>query len=302
MTIENDLLQSSVSWRGHPHTYTQGALGDTGSKFRTAFERVTMQPDVQSQYTFEYFTGLLFNGNYADLESLTALIDSWLDTGPPVPDAGLHILKSFEIGSMLLASGGDISVNLPPGWYVHKPYGDSDFFHTNVRYQLPVFPRVLGDNYPLWMDTIQLRIAMWWMFRDGHTVTGLYSEVSFNPMIRDHIIGMNYRNNLTSLEVGEPITIGTDGKATILDLLDRSHNPLDTGVIEIWWPTEVALIQTGEGFTQQIVDALQGYVAGEVADNRQPPSIVSTASANNGYVFKNWAEGKYGSTVAQEVG
>lgn len=79
MDFADTLLLASTEWRGIPETFSEGALADVGGAFNTAFSEAPFATTGPGrQRAFEYFTGLLFNGDYSDLDGLTALVKSWL--------------------------------------------------------------------------------------------------------------------------------------------------------------------------------------------------------------------------------
>lgn len=81
MSLADQLLQASVSWRGIPPEFTAGSLAEIGERLTTAFEVAPFYSDLANrQYAFEYLTGLLFNGRYATLDALKDLVGAWLDT------------------------------------------------------------------------------------------------------------------------------------------------------------------------------------------------------------------------------
>lgn len=73
------LLHAAVSWRGKPPTYRNGDLGEVGDRFHAAIVSEPEATDGNSlSLTFEYFTGLVFNADYSELDGLRALVNSWL--------------------------------------------------------------------------------------------------------------------------------------------------------------------------------------------------------------------------------
>ncbi len=71
-----------------------------------------------------------------------------------------------------------------------------------------------------------------------------------------------------------------------------------------WSKGRVALMLLSEvlwTFTTEMYDRLQHYLLAESGESRTYPTVAETADADNGYVFDNWAAGKYGSAQAVEV-
>lgn len=72
-------------------------------------------------------------------------------------------------------------------------------------------------------------------------------------------------------------------------------------------PMKVDKVSVREGgllpvFRISIADAVDAYVESERAVERPYPDPTATAHADNGYVFSNWAQGKFGSPEVQTVG
>lgn len=301
MTIENDLLLASVSWRGRPTTYTPGALGDIGDRFRVAFDRFTIRPEISTQFTFEYFTGLLFNGDYSDLESLTALVASWLSEPPP---EALHVIQEIEAGVLRIVNGPDVSVRITPGWYRHRPWGRTmppDLVVSHITFDIPVYVTYPGLSHLDGQYLVTGRFGGDGYTTPGHPIPKPFGDFDIAYLVNHPSLGIRYENKVGTRDVGTARQIQHDGLPTNLDLCSAGMELLAMNVAEVWFYLEVGDAATTDGFKTRLVDSIRDYVAGELSDNRTPPAITSTASANNGFVFKNWAEGKYGATVAQGV-
>jgi len=137
MTIDETLVLASASWRGIPLFPIGKTLGEVGERFNTAFAEAPFSAiEGGREYAFEYFTGLLFNGEYRNLEGLTELVASWLESWAGGVRASERFVLFWAVApheTTLLRGTGDptrfpvyyspeVSVYFPHGhWELYSP-------------------------------------------------------------------------------------------------------------------------------------------------------------------------------------
>lgn len=298
MTIDNDLLRASISWRGHPDTYTPGALGETGGRFADAFAQQLDHPALQAPFTFEYFTGLLFNGNYFDLPTLTFLVHTWF--------AGMgRKLLQMVVGVIFhwfepLVSAR-VSVVLRGGWYSADRV--TYWLAEPARVQEIVFKiplRMRYDGQPEREHDCLLSMNLY-NYPEGtprFPESQISGPIVFSWLLDGKIVSQSdvYALGMITTSPWQTYQRNDLGEGTIL--MRYQQGTLVGYGIKLWFPEEAPDAEPGDGFKDSIVSALENYHAREVADNRMPPSIMATATAANGYVFANWAQGKFGAPAA----
>lgn len=295
--MENLLLRSSSSWRGVPETYAPDLLGSTGADFAEAFTTLAEESRDGPDLFFEYFTGLLFNGDYSGLAGLTTLIDSWIMRVGEVPIGPVRlqvsINRNLSFTRFTLESGLSIYFPAVPGLLPSLTYMYAT--SRNLRGQAVDSPELVNVPVPLYrlhgtteqlnapvvglnmsgdLHQSRLSVEVFWYDSPARVeVTGQGSERDGWYTLADHTFPMSFLMQAVAFDM-------------VLQTYARETETLVSEEEEVT-----------ARFKQAVVVAAVQYAQGERAYSRPYPSMERTADADNGYVFKSYAEGKFGEQV-----
>lgn len=294
MGIDDSLLKSSVHWRGTPDTYVSGSLEAQGRGFSAAFNSFAAVSGIPTEIAFEFFTGLVFNANYRTLSGLRNVVDRWLKIEG---DVLLNILQDFRQTRPQSAPHTASILTFHAGWYP-LTLGEPNIRDDHIRYECLGSLDVTGDFWsngthyfePLGIG--QFRYAIWKHFGDFYSEPVLTCNIELPGLDDPRFIAKFTAEGI----VGEPLDqIATDGKPLTLPL---SYTPYQVDppqpMVEIFWKGERDDLPIPYRFKDEVKLALGVYAEGEQSYKREYPSVEETATADNGYVFNSWAEGKFG--------
>lgn len=258
MSTAELLVEGAVSWRGKPGSYSPGLLPQVAPRLSAALTfylaEHTENPHADA-LTSEYLTGLIFNADYAALEGLATLFESWVYR----PGFAVHFPET---------GFAPADVMLPPVLLLPKP---SEYGRETS-----------SSRYP---DVIELGDYYWYFY---------WREMAYWQRPPNYIFGLFY------VRWGPGPTVTQYGWTWGSDIRDGAFTPLkSTGPID---PVtfDVAVVERPDTsvLSRDLKTDLSAYLAGETAYSRNYPEPALTAAAENGYVFANWAQEKFGSPEA----